>query len=68
MGNPKPLTSCSHLAHNTLMPAATCACRHMHELNQPPLMHPFISAFQWLLLSTPVGRWVVNVSAVLAYC
>jgi len=38
-------------------------CRHMHESNQPPLMHPLISAFQWLLLSTPVGRWLVQVRA-----
>jgi ribose/xylose/arabinose/galactoside ABC-type transport system permease subunit len=35
----------------------------MHEANQPILMHPLIAGFQWLLLSTPVGRWMVQVGA-----
>jgi hypothetical protein len=34
----------------------------MHEANQPPFMHPFIAALQWVLLSTPVGRFLVQVT------
>jgi hypothetical protein len=33
----------------------------MHERNQPSLLQPFIAAFQWLLLSTPLGRMLVQV-------
>jgi hypothetical protein len=33
----------------------------MHEANQPLALHPFIKAFQWLLLNTPVGRMLVQV-------
>jgi hypothetical protein len=34
----------------------------MHERNQPPALHPFIAAFQWVLRHTPVGQWLVQVS------
>lgn len=34
----------------------------MHERNQPILLQPFIAVFQWLLLSTPLGRMLVQVS------
>ena len=34
-----------------------CSMRHMHERNQPPLLHPLIGAYQWLLHDTPLGHW-----------
>eukprot|EP00878_Enallax_costatus_P020298 GHUV01021450.1.p1 GENE.GHUV01021450.1~~GHUV01021450.1.p1 ORF type:complete len:153 (+),score=28.25 GHUV01021450.1:390-848(+) len=34
--------------------------RHMHERNQPPWLHPFVTLFQWMLHETPVGRLVVD--------
>jgi hypothetical protein len=39
------------------------SCRNLHEANQPTLMHPLITAFQWLLLNTLIGRWIVQVGA-----
>lgn len=33
--------------------------RSMHERKQPPLLAPLISAWQWAVTSTPLGRAVV---------
>ena len=43
------------------LPPPPSRCRQMHESNQPAVLHPFIAAFQWMLLSTPLGKGLVQV-------
>jgi pimeloyl-ACP methyl ester carboxylesterase len=37
-----------------------CTMRTMHERNQPAIMHPMISALQFVLHDTPLGQWAVD--------
>jgi pimeloyl-ACP methyl ester carboxylesterase len=37
-----------------------CTMRTMHERNQTAMMHPLISALQYVLHDTPLGQWAVD--------